>query len=213
LTRGFIQVYTGDGKGKTTAAIGLAIRAAGAGKKVFLGQFMKGKTYSEIAALKRFSDLITVEQYGLGRFIRGKPESKDIEAAHKGLAQAAKAIGSGDYDVVILDEANIAVWYGLFTVEELLETIGLSKGRVEIVVTGRKADPKLIERADLVTEMREIKHYFTDGVQAREVSSPSQADPAGCRALTSPAGRGYSDGSRRIPWPNRSRAPKPSRTY
>jgi cob(I)alamin adenosyltransferase len=168
LEKGYIQVYTGDGRGKTTAAIGLAIRAAGAGKKVLFGQFMKGRTYSEIAALERFSDLITVEQYGSGRFVRGKPVPEDVEAARQGLKKAAKAIESGRYDIVILDEATMACWYGMFSVHELLEAIGLSKGRVEIVVTGRKADPKLIERADLVTEMLEVKHYFQAGVPARE---------------------------------------------
>jgi cob(I)alamin adenosyltransferase len=166
--KGYVQVYTGDGKGKTTAALGLALRAAGAGKRVFIGQFMKGKTFSEIAALARFSDLITVERYGLGNFIQGKPSSEDIQAARRGLSLCAKAIESGSYDLVILDEANIACWYGLFSVEELLETVGLSKGGAEIVLTGRKADPKLLERADLVTEMKEIKHYYAKGVQARE---------------------------------------------
>jgi len=168
LEKGYLQVYTGDGRGKTTAAIGLAVRAAGAGKKVFIGQFMKGRTYSEISALERFSDLITVEQYGSGRFVKGKPAPEDVEAAREGLKKGAAAIESGRYDIVILDEANIACWYGMFSVHELLEAIELSRGRVEIVVTGRKADPKLIERADLVTEMLEVKHYFHAGVPARE---------------------------------------------
>jgi cob(I)alamin adenosyltransferase len=166
--KAFIQIYTGDGKGKTTAAIGLAVRAAGAGRRTLLIQFMKGKTYSEIIALRRFSDFIAVEQYGLGHFIKGKPSPEDLEAARRGLVRAAQAVGSGEYDLVIMDEANIACSIGLFTVDELLEAVDRSRGGVEIVLTGRKADPKLIERADLVTEMRVIKHYFVKGVQARE---------------------------------------------
>ncbi len=168
MEKGYVQLYTGNGKGKTTAAVGLAVRAAGAGKKVLFAQFMKSGDYSEIKALARFRDLITVEQYGLGRFIRGKPSAEDVRAAREGLMKAGKAIGSGEYDVVILDEAAVACGIGLYGVRELLETIGMSRGGVEIVVTGRGAAPELLERADLVTEMREVKHYYSAGVKARE---------------------------------------------
>ena len=106
--RGCIQVYTGDGKGKTTAALGLALRAAGAGLRVFIAQFIKGMHYSELVALERFSDLITIRQYGRGCFIRGEPSEEDRRAAVEGLARAAEVIRSGGYDIVILDEANVA---------------------------------------------------------------------------------------------------------
>jgi cob(I)alamin adenosyltransferase len=165
--RAYVQVYTGDGKGKTTAALGLALRAAGAGLRVFIAQFAKGMAYSELASLERFADLITVRQSGLRCFIRGSPTPEDVAAAREGLREAREAVASGRWDVVILDEANIATHFHLFTVEELLEVVDLAAGRVEIVVTGRRADPRLIERADLVTEMREVKHYFADGVPAR----------------------------------------------
>ena len=107
--KGYIQVYTGDGKGKTTAALGLAIRAAGAGLKVFVAQFIKMGEYSEIKALKRFEDLITVEQFGRGRFILGKPSLEDIKASKKGLEKIITILSSGKHNVVIMEEANVAV--------------------------------------------------------------------------------------------------------
>jgi cob(I)alamin adenosyltransferase len=165
--KGYIQVYTGNGKGKTTAALGLAIRAAGAGLKVFIAQFIKMGEYSEIKALQRFSDRITIEQYGRGRFIKGKPSPEDMDVAGKGLERAGKIIDSREYQVVILDEANVAVTCGLFSVEDLLKIIDTKPDDLEIVITGRNAKPEIIERADLVTEMKEIKHYYQKGVQAR----------------------------------------------
>jgi cob(I)alamin adenosyltransferase len=166
--RGYVQVYTGDGKGKTTAALGLAIRAAGAGKRVFIAQFLKGTKSGEHEALGRFQDLIRVELFGRPGFISGAPGPEDKTFARKGLAEVLGAVRSGSFDLVIMDEANLAVWYGLFSVEELLEVMESGGGRMEIVVTGRKADPRVIARADLVTEMREIKHYFTSGTRARD---------------------------------------------
>ena len=165
--RGCVQVYTGDGKGKTTAALGLALRAAGAGLHVFIAQFMKGVHSSELDALQRYSDFITLKQYGCGRLIHKEPEPEEIEAAKKGLAEARAAIASGQYDVVILDEANAAVHFGLFDVEDLLALLDVRPEQVELVITGRKAPAELIERADLVTEMREVKHYYAQGVAAR----------------------------------------------
>ena len=167
LEKGYLQVYTGDGKGKTTAALGLALRAAGAGLRVFIAQFAKGTDCAELRSLALLADRIEVRQYGLRGFIRGKPKPEDIEAARHGLAEAREAIASGTFDVIILDEANIATWFGLFTVDELLALVELAGGRTEIVITGRKADPRIIERADLVTEMREVRHYHAKGVQAR----------------------------------------------
>lgn len=165
--KGYVQVYTGDGKGKTTAAIGLSIRAAGAGLKVFIAQFIKMGDYSEIKALKRFSDVISVEQFGLGRFIRGKPSPEDIEAAQKGLEKVKSILTSGQYNIVVLEEANVAVTCELFSVQELLDLIDAKPDGVELVITGRGAARPIIERADLVTEMKAIKHYFQKGVAAR----------------------------------------------
>jgi cob(I)alamin adenosyltransferase len=165
--QGYIQVYTGSGKGKTTAALGLALRAAGAGLNVFIAQFIKRGEYSEIKALERFADLITIEQFGHGRFIKGKPSPTDIEAAQKGLAKVKSVLSSGRYGVVILEEANVAVNCDLISVEEILEIIDAKPKDVELVLTGRDAHPKIIDKADLVTEMREVKHYFRKGVQAR----------------------------------------------
>jgi cob(I)alamin adenosyltransferase len=165
--KGYIQVYTGNGKGKTTAALGLAIRAAGAGLKVFIAQFNKKGDYSEIKALKRFADLITVEQYGLGRFTDGKPLPEDIEAARKGLKRVKSILSTGEYQVVVLEEANVATKYGLFSVQDLLSVMLAKPDTVELVITGRGASPRIIENADLVTEMKAVKHYYQKGIRAR----------------------------------------------
>lgn len=164
--KGYIQVYTENGKGKTKAALGLSIRAAGAGLKVFIVQFLKMGDYSEIKALERFSDLITIEQYGLGRFIKGKPSPEDIEAGRKGLEKLKSIIAAGEHDVVVIEEGNVAVMCGLFSAQDLLDVIELKPENMEIVITGRGAAPEIIEKADLVTEMKEIKHYYQKGVKA-----------------------------------------------
>ena len=166
--KGYVQVYTGDGKGKTTAAIGLALRAAGAGLKVFIAQFVKSGKYSEIIALEQFTDAITCKQYGSGCWLRGEPGDEDIRLARSGLQEVCDIIQAGNHDLVILDEANITTHFGLITVDDLLGLIDIKPPGVELVFTGRKADPRLIERADLVTEMREIKHYYQNGVEARK---------------------------------------------
>nr|VFJ70946.1 MAG: cob(I)yrinic acid a,c-diamide adenosyltransferase [Candidatus Kentron sp. FW] len=165
--KGYVQVYTGNGKGKTTAAFGLALRSAGAGLKVFIAQFVKGMKYSELESIGWLSDKITLHQYGRNCFIRRNPTEEDIALARDGLDRTRRAILSGDWDVVILDEANIAVYFELFPVEELLTLIEEKPEHVELIITGRYADERLIERADLVTEMREVKHYYVDGVKAR----------------------------------------------
>ena len=165
--RGYIQVYTGNGKGKTTAALGLTLRAAGAGKKVFIAQFVKGQRYSEVKAIEQFLPMVEIKQYGLNCFIRNKPAKADIDGAQTGLREIKEIILSGKYDVVVLDEANIAVYYGLFSTQELIDIIKQKPTETEIVITGRYAAPELIEVADLVTEMKEIKHYYTQGVEAR----------------------------------------------
>ncbi len=165
--KGYVQVYTGNGKGKTTASLGLSLRAAGAGLKVFIAQFLKQGDYSEIRALERFSDLIRIEQYGLGRFIKGKPTEEEIQAAQKGLEEVKEAMLSGEYDVIIVEEGNVAAACGLFEVQKLLDLISLKPDNLELVITGRGASPEVIDQADLVTEMKEIKHYYQKGVAAR----------------------------------------------
>ncbi len=165
--KGYVQVYTGDGKGKTTAAFGLALRAAGAGLRVFIAQFVKGMDYSELKALKRFDDSITLQQYGTGCFIFGEPKDADVQAACQGYKKLQQIVSSGMYDVVILDEANIAAYYNLISVDDLVELIQTKPENVELIITGRYAHEEIINRADLVTEMREIKHYFHKGVEAR----------------------------------------------
>ena len=165
--KGYIHVYTGDGKGKTTAALGLAIRAVGAGLKVYIAQFLKHGDYSEIKGLDRFSDTITVEQFGRGRFIKGRPSNEDMAAARRGLNKVKTILAAGKYSVVILDEANVAVSLNLFSENELLEILDHRPDNVEIIITGRGAASGIIEAADLVTEMKEIKHYFKKGVKAR----------------------------------------------
>jgi len=166
--KGYVQIYTGDGKGKTTAALGLALRAVGAGLKVYFGQFIKKGNYSEIKMLKRRLPEVTVRQYGCGGFIKGKPSPKDIRAAEQGLSECQKAMLSGHYDLVIADELNSAVSAGLLGVEELLRLIDEKPDHVELVITGRGAHARVIKRADLVTEMKGRKHYFEQGVPARK---------------------------------------------
>ncbi|MDO9528409.1 MAG: cob(I)yrinic acid a,c-diamide adenosyltransferase [Syntrophales bacterium] len=166
--KGYVQVYTGSGKGKTTAALGLALRAAGAGLKVYIAQFVKGMRYSEINILDKLSDFITVKQYGRSCFINRNPDEKDIRAAREGLKEAREIMCSGKYQVIILDEATIATHYNLFSAEELLDFIRVKPEDVELVITGRMADPRIIEEADLVTEMKEVKHYYQSGVKARD---------------------------------------------
>jgi cob(I)alamin adenosyltransferase len=165
---GYVQVYTGDGQGKTTAAMGLALRAAGAGLKVFIAQFVKSEKYSEIFALERFPELITCRQYGSGCWLQGRPGDEDVRLATSALEDVRRIVAAGEHDVVILDEANIATYFGLLTVDDLTALIDIKPPGVELVFTGRKADPKLIERADLVSEMREVKHYYQQGVLARK---------------------------------------------
>jgi cob(I)alamin adenosyltransferase len=160
-----IQVYTGNGKGKTTAALGLAIRAAGAGKKVFIGQFIKGKLYSELITLKKIKN-IKVEQFGRGCFIKSGPKEKDIEAAQNGLEKIKKFV-KGKFDVVIFDEINVAIKLGLLESNEVLKLIRKTPKKIELILTGRNASSKILKAADLVSEVKEIKHYYKKGLKAR----------------------------------------------
>lgn len=167
MNHGYVQVYTGEGKGKTTAALGLALRAAGAGFHVYIGQFCKAQHCSEHLALKRFDDLITIRQFGEPGFIFGQPSDTDKQAATKALTELTNTIKAGNHHVVILEEINIAIHIGLIDVHHVLEIIRNRPPQVELVLTGRYAHPRIIEAADLVTEMRPIKHYMDQGVQAR----------------------------------------------
>jgi len=167
LKKGYTQVYTGNGKGKTTAALGLALRAAGNGMKVFMGQFVKGMEYSEIKSLKKFSEDITVVQLGRGCFIEKDPENEDVVYAQKGLAMLKEVIMGGQYDVVILDEVNIAIHFKLLTVDEVVQLIEQKPTNLELILTGRFAHQSILDKADLITEMQEVKHYYRQGVLAR----------------------------------------------
>lgn len=164
--KGYIQVYTGNGKGKTTAALGLSLRAAGAGKKVFIGQFIKGMQYSELGIVAQLPG-VTLKQYGRGCFIEKEPTRADYAAAEKGLDEIRTVLKTGHYDVVILDEANVALYFGLITFSQLEQALLERAEHVEAVITGRYAPQELIDIADLVTEMREVKHYYQQGVEAR----------------------------------------------
>ena len=161
-----IQVYTGNGKGKTTAAFGLALRAAGAGLNVYIGQFAKGRCYSEIKALKKI-DHIKVEQFGRCCFIKKSPQEIDVEMALAGLKRSNEIIKAKKYHMVILDEINIAVKLKLIPLSGLLELIKHTPKNTELVLTGRYAHPEIIKLADLVSEVKEKKHYYTKGIQAR----------------------------------------------
>lgn len=167
MEKGYIHVYTGNGKGKTTAAFGLTVRALCAGKKVFVGQFVKSMKYNETKLKDAFENL-EVEQFGEGCFIYGEPNQEDIAAAEQGLQRCAEILVKGEHDIVVLDELNIAIYFKLLKVEDVLEVLKNKANRVEVVITGRYAPDELIIIADLVTEMKEIKHYINKGVMARD---------------------------------------------
>ena len=168
LEKGYIHIYTGNGKGKTTAAIGLGIRAVGNGLTVYMIQFMKGRRYSEIDALEHIENF-TVKQFGRDEFVsKDHPEQIDIDYAKKGLAHAKQIIVQGKYDVVILDEINVAVDYHLIAVEDVLQLFSEKPEHVELILTGRYASPELVKEADLVSELLEIKHPYYTGVESRK---------------------------------------------
>jgi cob(I)alamin adenosyltransferase len=168
VKRGLVQIYTGDGKGKTTAALGLTLRACGHGWKVFIAQFAKGMDYGELRSLERFSDLVTLRQYGRDCFIRREPGEEDIRLARAGWQEARRVLGEGKHDLVVLDEIGIALHYRLVSLDEVEALLDRRPPATELVLTGRKIPESLFARADLVTEMREVKHYYAAGVQARE---------------------------------------------
>jgi cob(I)alamin adenosyltransferase len=166
--KGYVQVYTGDGKGKTTAAIGLAIRAVGAGLKVYIAQFVKGMYYNEIKPLQRFYPDIVLKQYGRSCFINREANAEDVQAARKGFDEVERVIMSGEYDIVILDEANMAMYFNLIPVQDFVTLIEQRPNNVELVFTGRKAPKEILERADLITDMQQVKHYYQKGIEARD---------------------------------------------
>ena len=164
---GCVHVYTGTGKGKTTAALGLMLRAAGAGLSVLLVQFLKRAEYSEHEALKLLGDRVTVRTFGGERRIGAPATDEDRTLAREGLAFLGTALASGAYDLVVADEIVVAAHIGLLLEEEILALLDVRPPSVELVLTGRYAWEELMERADLVTEMQEIRHYFAKGVPAR----------------------------------------------
>lgn len=170
LEQGCVQVYTGNSKGKTTAALGLALRGVGRGLKVIMIQFMKGGgPYGEHFAAERLAPELTIIPTGRHGWVnKENPAVEDKRLAAEAIALAREKMLSNEYDIVILDEVNGAVSFGLLMVDELLEFIKLRPPGVELVLTGRNADERVIEAADLVTEMREIKHYYKSGIPARE---------------------------------------------
>lgn len=167
IGEGYVHLYTGDGKGKTTAALGLVLRALGHGLRCAVLQFMKADpSYGEIVMLGRLG--VPVVQCGLDHYvIKGEATAADREAAAAGLARARELVTSGDYDVVVLDELATALFFELLDVDEVLDLLAARPPGVELVITGRRAAEELVEAADLVTEMRAVKHYYDAGVEAR----------------------------------------------
>ena len=169
LENGLVQVYTGNGKGKTSAAFGLALRAIGRGLKVYIIQFIKGGfDYGELYIIDKLPNL-TLKAFGRGKFVTEKPpEKEDIELAHEALTLAEEIVKSGEYDIVVLDEINVALNLKLIKIDSVLKMIKNKPKHVELILTGRCTSDKIIEAADLVTEMKEVKHPYKKGFQARK---------------------------------------------
>ncbi|MCH5243056.1 MAG: cob(I)yrinic acid a,c-diamide adenosyltransferase [Muribaculaceae bacterium] len=177
MDKGYIHVYTGNGKGKTTAALGVALRTLANGYNVAVAQFIKsrGFDYSELKAFNYINSLdgplgkIKIDQFGTGCCLHGrKPSDEDFRIIEEGFNKAEEWINSGQYELVILDEINVAIHLGLIQPQKVIELLSHKPAHVEIIITGRHAIPEIIEMADLVTEMKEIKHYYTKGVQSRK---------------------------------------------
>ena len=170
MNKGYIQVYTGNGKGKTTAALGQAVRSAGAGLRTFIVQLMKEYPYAELVGLEPLGDAITIEQYGGDAFVyKGEPPGKEEKAkAARALERAVEVMEAGDYDIVVLDEVCAAIYFELITSADVLAVLDAKPEAVELVLTGRYCPEEIIDRADLVTEMKEVKHYWQEGVKARK---------------------------------------------
>ena len=174
MEKGYIHIYTGNGKGKTTAALGLALRAIGAGKSVYLAQFLKKGFFSGQKALNLLSGTlkhdqkILIEQFGTGRFIRGEADDREKERAAQGVKRILEIMGQGEFDLIIMDEAVTACSLALISDKEIETLLNTKKRNAELVLTGRGVTDFLKKKADLVTEMKEIKHYYKEGVEARE---------------------------------------------
>jgi len=169
MQKGMIQVYTGNGKGKTTAALGLAMRAAGRGMKTLIIQFMKGQKYGEIESAKRLHPHIVIEQMGLDTFVHVSGRiDEDVEMAEKGLHRARQAMTTENWDIIVLDEINVAVYFRLLKIEDVLKLMDEKPQGMELILTGRYAPHQFVARADLVTRMDSLKHYFNDGISARD---------------------------------------------
>ncbi len=164
--KGYIHIYTGNGQGKTTAAFGLAVRALGAGKRVYIGQFIKSIKYNE-TDIENLHSNVKIEQFGRRCFIDGDPTSEDFDAARQGWKKSKHLLHSGQYDLVILDELNIALHYKLLDMQDVIESLQNRRTSTEVIITGRYAPQEIIDIADLVTDMREIKHYYTQGILSR----------------------------------------------
>lgn len=167
MERGFVRLYTGSGQGKTTAAFGLLMRVLGSGQTAYVGQFVKNEQYNE-TQVTRYCKRVEIEQLGMGCFLDQPPTELDAQAAQAALVHVAEIMKNGLYDLVILDEITIAIQYGLVTVQEVIDAVKARNPHVEVVMTGRYTPPELVEHADLVTEMREVKHYYQQGVLSRD---------------------------------------------
>lgn len=169
LIKGFIHIYTGNGKGKTTAAIGQAVRAAGYGLKIYIVQFMKEYPYNELNSLKLLNDWITIEQFCGDDFVYKKqlPSEEETEKAKTGLISANEKMLSGEYDIIILDEVCTSIYFKLIHLKDVLTLIKNKPESIELILTGRYCPQQLIDKADLVTEMKEIKHYYERGITSR----------------------------------------------
>ena len=166
--RGQVHVYTGNGKGKTTAAFGVVLRAVGAGKKVFVAQFVKDMEYGEVKAVRKYlSPLVEVKLYGRGCFISRNPDQEDKYLAAAALEEVGRIMASGSYDLVVLDEANIATYFGLITPQSLVEAVKAKADATEVIITGRYASQEVLDMADLVTDMTEVRHYYANGIPSR----------------------------------------------
>ena len=169
MKKGYIQIYTGNGKGKTTAALGQALRAAGAGLKTYIIQFMKEFPYNELISAQYLSDFITIEQVCKDDFVykRELPSEEEVAKAKNALSRSIDIMRSGKYDIVILDEVCVSTYFKLLKTEDIIPVLDAKPDSVELILTGRYCPGELIEKADLVTEMKEIKHYYTQGVKTR----------------------------------------------